>query len=63
MKLLLKIRLKSMFVGNKTSKGAKKKKGNVALIALCAAVIVFALETMLFNAWDMLSVYLETDFA
>lgn len=63
MKLLLKIRLKSMFAGNKTSKGSKKKKGNVALIALCAAVLVFALETMLYNAWDMLSVYLDTNFA
>ncbi len=63
MKLLLKIRLKSMFQGTRKAKGAKKKKGSGVLIALCAAVIVFAFETMLYNAWDMLSVYLDTDFA
>jgi len=62
MKLLLKIRLKSMFPGAR-KKGAKKKKGNGVLIALCAAVIVFAFETMLYNAWNMLSVYLDTEFA
>ena len=62
MKLLLKIRLKSMFQGTR-KKGAKKKKGSGVLIALCAAVIVFAFETILFGAWNGLSVYLDTDFA
>lgn len=63
MKLLLKIRLKSMFHGTGKSKGAKKKKANIALIVLCAAILIFSLETMLFGAWNMLSIYLDTDFA
>ena len=62
MKLLIGIRLKSLFYNMKKSFGGKKK-GMGALVAVIMLFLLFSVEMMLFDGWNMLSAYLETDFA
>lgn len=61
MKLLIGIRLKSLFAGMKKSLGGKKGMG--ALLAVAIVFLLFSAEVMLFGAWKLLSAFLETDFA
>ncbi|MCH5274061.1 MAG: hypothetical protein J1E35_10335 [Lachnospiraceae bacterium] len=62
MRILIGIRLKSMFFQIKKSFGGKKK-GMAALIVLLLGFIFCAIEASLFGSWYMMSVYLETDFS
>ena len=61
MKLLIGIRLKSLFAGMKKSFGGKKGMG--ALIAVAMVFLLVTIEGMLFGAWNMMGAYLSTDFA
>ena len=61
MKLLIGIRIKAMFAAMKKSMGGKKGMG--ALLAVCMVFLFFSIEGMLFGAWNLLSAFLETDFA
>jgi len=61
MKLLIGIRLKSLFAGMKKSFGGKKGMG--VLIGFAFAILFLSIEGMLFGAWSMMSAFLETEFA
>ena len=62
MKLLIGIRLKSMFYNIQKSFGGSKK-GTGALAALLIVFVGFSVESMLLGTWSQLSMFLETDFA
>lgn len=62
MRILIRIRLKSMFSNLKRSFGGKKK-GIAAVVLLAVGICLFSLEGLMFGAWEKLSVYLETEFA
>lgn len=51
-----------MFSNLKKSFGGKKK-GIAAFVFLVVGICLFSLEGLMFGAWKMLSVYLETEFA
>ena len=61
MKLLIGIRIKAFFAAIKKSFDSKKGMG--ALIAVCIAFLFIAVEGMLFGAWNLLSAFLELEFA
>lgn len=62
MRILIRIRLKSMFSNLKKAFSGKRK--GVAAIVLPALVLcLLSFEGLMFGAWKVLSVYLETDFA
>ncbi len=62
MKLLIGIRIKAMFAAIKKSLGGKKK-GMGVFLGICMVFLFFSIEMMLFGAWNLLSAFLETDFA
>lgn len=61
MKLLIGIRLKSMFYNMKKSFGGKKK-GAGALAAFLIICVGFSVEMLLIGAWSQLTMFLETNF-
>ncbi len=61
MKLLIGIRIKSLFAAMKKAFGEKKGMG--ALIVVAFAFLFIAVEGLLFGAWNMLSAFLELEFA
>ena len=62
MKLLIGIRLKSMFYNMRRAFGGKKK-GTWAMAVIGILAIVFSVEMMMFANWSQLSVFLDTEFA
>lgn len=62
MKLLLKIRFKSMLAGMKQSLGTKKA-GMITLFILGMSFAAIAIMGLLFGIWFGLSIYLKTDYA
>ncbi len=62
MKLLIKIRLKSMFSAAKKSLSGKKK-GLGVLMIVALAICLVSVEGLLFGAWNLMAGFLETDFA
>ena len=61
MKLLIGIRMKAFWAAIKKSCGGKKGMG--VFLAICIAFLFIAVEGMLFGSWNLLSAFLETDFA
>ncbi|MBQ9766816.1 MAG: hypothetical protein IJW37_01755 [Lachnospiraceae bacterium] len=62
MKLLIGIRLKSMFYNMQKAFGGKKK-GTGALVALLIVFVGVSVEFLLFGIWSQLSMFFKTDFA
>lgn len=62
MKLLIGIRLKSMFYNMRRAFGGKKK-GTWAMAVIGILAIAFSVEMMMFANWSQLSVFLDTEFA
>jgi len=62
MRLLIKIRLKSMFGGMKKSMKSKKA-GAGALLILAVLICIASVEVVLFGACNLLAPFLETSFA